>query len=166
MKEHHKAYLSKQNMTEAFFKEALYNGFDIHHIDGDHDNNEPDNLIMIYSSDHMLLHGVKKFKGRGNGVWMSQEEIDALKATQGETAYKLRLTGLMWKQIDEQLGKSTMHLAKFYAQHNNLEWPIKLSKEAADRASTYRKEKIQAKHDARVMKLQEVEDNWRNRKRL
>lgn len=33
-------------------------GFAIHHIDGNHDNNEPSNLLLCDASDHMHLHGM------------------------------------------------------------------------------------------------------------
>ena len=40
----------------------LREGFDIHHLDGDHGNNDPMNLVLIYCGDHMMLHnGSKRF---------------------------------------------------------------------------------------------------------
>lgn len=36
--------------------EKLGEGFDVHHIDGDHGNNCPLNLVLIEHTDHMALH--------------------------------------------------------------------------------------------------------------
>ena len=33
-------------------------GFDVHHIDGDHSNNDPANLCLMDHVSHMRLHGV------------------------------------------------------------------------------------------------------------
>ena len=37
-------------------------GFDVHHVDGDHTNNMPDNLVLIDHADHMRLHGQKPMR--------------------------------------------------------------------------------------------------------
>lgn len=46
--------------TEAWLRERMAEGFDVHHIDGDHDNNVADNLMLIEHGDHMWLHGMGK----------------------------------------------------------------------------------------------------------
>ena len=38
----------------AMFKE----GFEIHHVDGDYNNNHSDNLVLIEAGDHQRLHGM------------------------------------------------------------------------------------------------------------
>lgn len=35
----------------------IVEGFDVHHIDGNHENNDPQNLVLIEHTDHMMLHG-------------------------------------------------------------------------------------------------------------
>jgi hypothetical protein len=35
----------------------MRDGFDVHHLDGDHANNEPANLVLIEHTDHMAIHG-------------------------------------------------------------------------------------------------------------
>lgn len=35
----------------------LLDGFDIHHIDGNHANDVAENLVLIECVDHMMLHG-------------------------------------------------------------------------------------------------------------
>ena len=42
----------------------LYVGFDVHHMDGNHTNNDPSNLVLIEHGDHMMLHGKKRRLGR------------------------------------------------------------------------------------------------------
>lgn len=38
--------------------DMLKEGFDVHHVDGDHGNNTPLNLVLIEAVDHMRLHGM------------------------------------------------------------------------------------------------------------
>lgn len=48
--------------------ERLKDGFDIHHLDGDHENNDPSNLVLIECGDHMMLHNGKKRFSRVVGM--------------------------------------------------------------------------------------------------
>lgn len=58
LKQYHKSWLSVHpEYDEEWLKSALSIGFDVHHIDGNRENNSPDNLIMIECRDHMALHG-------------------------------------------------------------------------------------------------------------
>lgn len=57
MQSYHYAWLSVHpERTEQWLKERLADGFHVHHIDGNHDNNDPKNLVLIESGDHMMLH--------------------------------------------------------------------------------------------------------------
>lgn len=59
LKPHHVAWLdAHQDRTEAWLRAMTRAGFDVHHIDGNHDNNAPGNLVLIEHADHMMLHGV------------------------------------------------------------------------------------------------------------
>lgn len=59
MLEHHEVWLSTHpRRTKQWLEERLEDGFDIHHIDGDHGNNSPDNLILLEHQDHMNIHGL------------------------------------------------------------------------------------------------------------
>lgn len=55
---HQAAWLSKHpERTEAWLRERLKDGFHIHHIDCNHFNNDPDNLVLIDELDHLVtLH--------------------------------------------------------------------------------------------------------------
>lgn len=56
--QHHFAWLAAHpTRTEAWLRERLAEGFDVHHHDGNHANDDPANLILIEHLDHMRLHG-------------------------------------------------------------------------------------------------------------
>lgn len=58
MKSYHYAWLSEHpNRSEEWLKARLADGFDVHHLDGDHSNDAPSNLVLIEHTDHMMLHG-------------------------------------------------------------------------------------------------------------
>lgn len=70
---HHIAWLEAHpHRTERWLRDRLRDGFDVHHIDGDKENNDPRNLILIEHTDHMALHNggtihigrLKPFGGR------------------------------------------------------------------------------------------------------
>lgn len=57
MNKHQKAWLkANPHRSAAWLKEKLADGFDIHHLDGNHDNDDPLNLLLVEVMDHMRLH--------------------------------------------------------------------------------------------------------------
>ena len=55
---HHAAWLSAHpERTEAWLAERIRDGFCIHHRDGNQENDDPLNVILIESKDHHLIHG-------------------------------------------------------------------------------------------------------------
>ena len=59
MKPHHLAWLQAHPERSAdWLKRMLREGFQVHHIDGDHHNNHPANLALIEHIDHLRLHGM------------------------------------------------------------------------------------------------------------
>lgn len=59
MKPHHEAWLTAHpERTADWLREKIREGFDVHHMDGNRDNNEPGNLVLIDHIDHMRLHGM------------------------------------------------------------------------------------------------------------
>ena len=48
--EHHVSYCEAHGLTE------IPEGYVVHHIDHDKTNNDPENLLLLTSSDHMKLH--------------------------------------------------------------------------------------------------------------
>lgn len=56
---HQQAWLDAHtDRTEEWLRQMLKEGFNVHHGDGVHSNNHPDNLFLIEGSDHMRLHGI------------------------------------------------------------------------------------------------------------
>lgn len=61
LKEYHYIWLKNHpKRTELWLRDALKEGFDIHHIDGNHNNNQPNNLVLIECKDHLMLHNNSK----------------------------------------------------------------------------------------------------------
>lgn len=62
LKDYHYAWLSDHaGRTEDWLRRMMAEGFHIHHVDGDHSNNDPLNLVLIEGADHFLMHnGVKR----------------------------------------------------------------------------------------------------------
>lgn len=61
MKEYHYIWLNEHpNRTAEWLKDKLMDGFHIHHIDGNHENNNESNLVLIDGADHFLIHNGKK----------------------------------------------------------------------------------------------------------
>ena len=58
MKSHHVAWLEASPSGSRVARRPVKDGFDIHHMDGDHDKNDPANLVLIEHADHMMLHGM------------------------------------------------------------------------------------------------------------
>ena len=55
---YHLAWLSIHfHRNEEWLASRLRDGFDVHHLDGDHGNNVPENLVLIECTDHMRIHG-------------------------------------------------------------------------------------------------------------
>lgn len=55
--EHQVVYAAKKGLT------CIPEGYDIHHVDGDKLNNEPENLVMMKYWVHVTLHNKLKAKG-------------------------------------------------------------------------------------------------------
>ena len=54
---HRQAWLDAHpERDETWLRRMAKEGFDIHHVDGDHENNDPLNLVLIEHQDHFMLH--------------------------------------------------------------------------------------------------------------
>jgi HNH endonuclease len=59
MRVYHEAWLEAHpERSPAWLKAMIAEGFQVHHIDGDHHNNHPGNLALIEGADHLRLHGL------------------------------------------------------------------------------------------------------------
>lgn len=57
METYHVAWLSAHpERTEDWLRRMLKDGFRIHHMDGNHFNDDPKNLVLIEAGDHMMIH--------------------------------------------------------------------------------------------------------------
>lgn len=62
---HHQAWLEAHpHRTVEWLKARFKDGFDVHHVDGDRENNSAANLVLIEHTDHMALHGMCRGLGR------------------------------------------------------------------------------------------------------
>ena len=68
LKNYHYVWLSAHpERTEEWLAGIIAQGFNIHHMDGDHDNNDPKNLVLIEAGDHMMIHnGVARMLWKPN----------------------------------------------------------------------------------------------------
>ena len=110
--------------TEEWLKIHLADGFDVHHIDGNRENNDPSNLCLIEYKDHNRLHGFpEKFTSR-NTTRRSSPDLDA-------QCYALRLSGLSWRAVSKKAelkdswGSNAAQAAKRHCIRHQLDWPIK-----------------------------------------
>ena len=65
MQTYHAAWLvSHPGRDGEWLSRMIDSGFTIHHIDGDHGNDTPENLVLIEHDDHMRLHGLGDLRKR------------------------------------------------------------------------------------------------------
>lgn len=122
MLNHHRAWLKAHPERDAkWLYERTHDGFDVHHIDGDHDNNDPLNLLLMEHRDHFMLHS----GGRPKYLNRKKRENPL-----GKPAYEARKTR-SWPEVDSFLSEQgleawsgdSVRAAKRYALHEGLLWP-------------------------------------------
>lgn len=60
LKSYHHIWCDYNHKPVEWIILKLEEGFHIHHVDGNHFNDDPTNLVLIYGPDHLMLHGLKK----------------------------------------------------------------------------------------------------------
>jgi hypothetical protein len=50
---YHYVWLEHREKSVEWLRERMAEGFHIHHIDGDHNNNDKSNLALVYGKDHI-----------------------------------------------------------------------------------------------------------------
>lgn len=127
MRDYHHIWLaSHRNRTEQWLRERLEDGFDIHHADGDHSNNDPDNLVLIEATDHMRLHGSGLMRLLGDAkTERKQQRLDL-----GGVAYDMKDRATSWTVIGSSLYPDSPQpqsvarvAARDYAINNGLPFP-------------------------------------------
>lgn len=125
---HHIAWLSNHpHRTSEWLRRMTKEGFDVHHLDGDHSNNNPLNLVLVDHLDHMRLHKAGKTFNRM--LFEKKEKKNKRDFVMGRRAYLLRNNGFSWEQardiIKERYGvdKNIYSRAKKYSKMHNWPWP-------------------------------------------
>lgn len=118
---YHLAWLAAHpHRSASWLRERLGDGFDVHHLDGDHANNEPKNLVLMEQSDHLALHGVPI------GKMLRQRSAPDL--VEGKRLYEEYLASdKSWAELARECGHSyswANHKAKAFALFTGSPWPI------------------------------------------
>jgi hypothetical protein len=139
---HHEAWLSAHpHRTAEWLLERTRDGFDIHHGDGDHSNNDPDNLFMVEHRDHLRLHGQPLMDRlrRANDARRDAARRERIEA--GRCCYHLKRMGYLWPEVARALGRpegSIMKDAKAFAEDAGLLWPLPRPEGCATRTKRQR----------------------------
>lgn len=129
-----KAWLSVHpDRSFKWLKERIADGFEIHHCDRNHSNDDPDNLILIDKIDHKRLHGKR-------GIVQYGRPLNNPMA--GKQAYTLKAFGLSWRDIAVQLGAGNTSfyqlIAKEYAEAFSKKWPLGGPRKGSTKGMRYR----------------------------
>lgn len=134
-KSYHLSWLSVHpNRTADWLRERLSDGFDIHHVDGDHSNDSPSNLILIEAGDHFVLHsgvivdGVKAWRSRVNGPKEKSRSSEAYAAYQRTGSWQdvyFEISGAVNPGRDDvrKGAKMMCNMARSWSRRNEKPWP-------------------------------------------
>lgn len=126
LKNYHLIWLeSRPHRTRDWLQERLRDGFDMHHVDGDHSNDDPSNLVLIECSDHMRLHNRQGALGRLAETVSERRAVE--NAGRGALAYEALAAGAGWREALRATGRcggTTYKLARLHASENGLPWPV------------------------------------------
>jgi hypothetical protein len=119
---HKRAWLKAHpERTAGWLADRLSDGFDIHHLDGDRDNNTPENLVLINSVDHMRLHGLPLELALRRGLEkvgqksekllvrcdqraaQKREKEDVERLSLGRSAYELIVSGVRLPEVGRKI---------------------------------------------------------------
>ncbi len=126
---HHLAWLSiHSTRNPVWLLKMLAEGFEIHHLDGNHKNNEPRNLILVEYIDHRRLHGKNHHEFSADVREERKRDIEE-NLRLGELAYEARITAKSWGDVyhsmpDEFKGNDPAMVARLYAAASGRPWPF------------------------------------------
>jgi hypothetical protein len=131
VQEYHRVWLEAHpERSEEWLSDRLKDGFDIHHLDGNHSNNDPINLILIDGADHLMLHNGSKRCSRllnpSMKVAWSPEALE--KGRQAYEHFNPDIGG--WSAAAQHIGleywdgAKARKFAERFAAANKLKWPI------------------------------------------
>ncbi len=110
--------------SEAWLKERISEGFEIHHLDRSK-GDVASNLVLIEGLDHKMIHRV----GDGGLQTLSNRKLGPTPQTikSGQQIYEMRVIGHSWDFIKEALGLTwheVHYRPKAYAVAAGRAWPI------------------------------------------
>lgn len=145
LQSYHVAWLSAHpERTADWLRDRMKDGFHVHHVDGDHDNDDPSNLVLIDGVDHMRLHGMKLTDGirkwrSKRRVVVAEKAAAEVKKTDAEarSIYEMKIeTSGSWTTFAKiyygqkpsssawcNIGASLSNKARVFATRNGLKWP-------------------------------------------
>lgn len=128
MQAHHKAWLAAHpERSEEWLAGRLADGFDVHHGDGDHSNNEPDNLFLVEHRDHVRLHGSALLDRMRQNHSARVARAKACRLRIGCEAYTLKAQGYHWVEIARHFSEREEFVssaAREYAKAEGERWPF------------------------------------------
>lgn len=143
LKSYHWAWLGvTPRVNASWLLDRLEDGFDMHHIDGDHSNDDPNNLVLIYHPDHIMIHCGKRPVGNFRNLVGVHPGPKRGTLIRGKVAYAYALRAeksgerRVWINASDEV-ESVLNLprgegnaqsaAKVYALHHGLRWPLNLA---------------------------------------
>lgn len=130
METYHHVWLQQHpDRTENWLAERLGDGFAIHHIDGNHANDEPSNLVLIDAGDHWFIHSGLKPRLRRlpfHKLAKYPRRPRAATLAFGKIAYRCSQDGRTWTSIGTSHDvhfNTARNAACVYAKYNKLPWP-------------------------------------------
>ncbi len=129
LKSYHYEWLrAHPSRTEGWLLERMADGFHIHHLDGDHENNDQKNLVLIEMADHLMLHngGTRVAYVSGVGKRKDKAKLSRAEGVKveliGRRAWEERVLRLrQWGDIAKLVGcgpDKAKRLAVAFAEQN------------------------------------------------
>ena len=76
MKQYHYNWLSIHPFkSEQWLRYMLSEGFHMHHVDGNHDNDDPYNLALMFGVDHSRLHASGQVQKESQKYWTFRKYV-------------------------------------------------------------------------------------------
>ncbi len=124
MESYHLAWLKHHpERTAEWLLERLEDGFDVHHLDGDHSNDDPLNLVLIEHADHFRLHYSPPIR------YLPRAACPETRQNLAATAYALKDDKTSWRDVARLLNfqatdpASLRSIVAKYAREQGLPFP-------------------------------------------
>jgi hypothetical protein len=88
---------------QDYHGKKLSNDMEIHHIDGDHNNNQPENLLAVTIEEHLEIHHKQKDYGAVQAILMRMQRTDEQRELIKECASKHQQ--LLWEKGEHNFQK-------------------------------------------------------------